>query len=238
MAMALPIVLLVSGGSAVLAQDSSEAPAEPAPSGEAMATGPLVAPPGSDPLGVSYGEWADRWFTWVASVPAAENPLLTDDCQAGQEEGSDIFFLPHTMPGTSVTADCKVGPGQSILAQAGGVIWTNDDGETFEEMVPLVEALRGEFTELSVTIDGVKVPDIDSYWVVSPGAHYVFGEDNIFGLDPGTERDAVAGGWFVMIPPLEPGSHTIVVRDLVASEDGSESQFAEYTANVTVEPAE
>jgi hypothetical protein len=236
--MALPIVLLLSGGSAVLAQDTSAAPAEDGASAEAMATGTLVAPPGSDPLGVSYGQWADRWFTWVASVPAAENPLLTDDCQAGQEEGGDVFFLPHAMPGTSVTAECMVGADQSVLAQAGGVIWTNDDGETFEEMVPLVEALRGDFSQLSVTIDGVEVPDIDSYWVVSPGARYVFGEDNIFGVDPGTELDAVAGGWFVMIPPLEPGSHTIVVRDRVASDDGSESPIAEYTANVTVESAE
>jgi hypothetical protein len=237
-AIALPIVLLMSGSSAVLAQDSSGAPAELAVPGETAATAALVAAPGSDPLGVSYGEWADRWWTWVTAVPAAQNPLMTDQCQAGQETGGDVFFLPHTAPGQTVTADCVVGAGQSILAQAGSIIWTNDEGETFEEMVPLVEGERDSFSELSVTIDGAEVPDIDSYWVVSPGTSHTFGEDNVFGYDPGTQMDAVVGGWFVMIPPLGPGSHTVVLRDAVDMGDGSEPQVAEYTANVTVESAE
>jgi len=228
-------MLLLSGASVAVGQDTSAEPV--ASEGTAMAPAPVVAAPGSDPLGVSYGEWADRWWSWVAGVPSAENPLITGDCEVGQEDGGAVFFLPQVAPGSTVAADCAVAADQSILAQAGSVIWTNDDGETFEEMAPLVEGERDTFSDLSLTIDGVEVPDIDSYWVVSPGAHYVFGEDNLFGYDPGTERDAVVGGWFVMIPPLEPGSHSIVVRDAVDMGDGTDPQVAEYTANVTVEAA-
>ena len=85
--------------------------------------------------------------------------------------------------------------------------------ETDEELLAGVEGEKAVFSNLSVSIDGVEVPDIDSYWATSEPFDLVAIEDNILGVEAGTQVRNAVGGWFVIIPPLEPGSHTIVVKD-------------------------
>lgn len=211
-----------------LAQDGS-----PLPDGAAAS----VVPPTEEPLGVPYGEWGQRWWQWLVSTPSDVNPLLTGDCQPGQ--GGDVFFIPHTFAGETVETTCTVDPGQWILASAGSASWDNSDGCCDEEgsLEAGVLAERPTYSDLAVTIDGHAVEDIDSYWVVSPVFSIEYPEDNVLGAEPGT-YDAVTGGWFVMIPPLEPGTHTIVVHDAIDFSDGDGPQVAELTATVEVAAAD
>jgi hypothetical protein len=47
------------------------------------------------------------------------------------------------------------------------------------------------------------------------------------------------GGWFAMIPPIEPGDHTIVVCDYIDIPDDEEGPIlAQLTAELTLEAAE
>jgi hypothetical protein len=91
---------------------------------------------------------------------------------------------------------------------------------------------------VTVTIDGVPVPDVDSYWVVSSPFEISFGEDNLFSFEPDSASTAVAGGWFVMIPPLDPGTHTIVVHSeaTVDDEEDVAPSITDQTAILTVAP--
>ena len=154
--------------------------------------------------------------TLVAVAP--QRPAHRDpeagDCQAGQ--GGEVFYIPHVPPGVSASTDCTVGADQWILAQAGGTIWDNSDGSesTPEDLLALVEADIPVFSEPAVSIDGEDVADIESYWVVNPDFTIEYAEGNVYGLPAGS-WDAAMGGWFVIIPPLEPGSHTIVVHDAI-----------------------
>ena len=52
--------------------------------------------------------------------------------------------------------------------------------------------------------------------------------------------DAVVGAWVLMIPPLEPGSHTIVLKDTVddSTTEEADPATALYTATITVPAAE
>ena len=65
-----------------------------------------------------------------------------------------------------------------------------------------------------------------------------YAEGNVYSVPAGT-YDAAMGGWFVMIPPLEPGSHTITVGNTWddPADDAGGPMRSELTANVTVEPA-
>ena len=196
-----------------------------------------VVPPTEEPLGVSYAEWGAGFWEWLINAPPIEDPEA-GDCQAAQE--GQVFNIPHVPPGVTATTDCAVGAEQWILASAGGTIWDNSDGSgnTPEDLLALVEADIPIFSDPAISIDGEEVADIESYWVINPGFTIEYAEDNLFGLPAGS-WDAAMGGWFVMIPPLEPGPHTIVVRDYLddpADEEGP--LLAELTANVTVEPAE
>jgi hypothetical protein len=218
--------LLIPAAVPAVAQEAS-----PSSAGSAA----TAVPPGGDPLGVPYGEWGQRWWQWLISTPSTTNPIVTGDCQAGQ--AGDVFFIPHTFPGESTTVACAIGPDQWVLASAGGVIWDNADGccETAEDFVAAIEADRPTFSNPAVIVDGVEVPDIESYYVMSPLFEAEYIEDNIFGYEPAT-HDAMVGGWFVMIPPLAPGEHTIVVRDDIDDlSDEAGPQTAELTAEVTVE---
>ena len=191
-----------------------------------------VVPPTEAPLGTSYAEWGANWWQWLLSVPPVEDPAV-GDCQAGQ--GGEVFYIPHVSPGVSATTDCTIGVDQWIVASAGGTIWDASDGS--EGLLALVEADIPTFSGPGVSIDGEDVSDIESYWLVNPDFTIEYTDDNPYGLAAGT-WDAAMGGWYVMIPPLEPGPHTIVVRDFYddpADEDGP--LLAELTVNATVEPA-
>jgi hypothetical protein len=40
----------------------------------------------------------------------------------------------------------------------------------------------------------------------------ILAEDNIFGLPPGTELESVGHGWVVVLHPLRPGTHHLILR--------------------------
>lgn len=225
----LVATLALVGTGGVLAQDE-EAP----PPGSAS----TVIPAGEEPLGVPYGDWAARWWQWMTSSPLAVNPGEVDNCQENQ--GGEVFYIPHVVAGVTMETACEVGPDQWILATPGGTIWTNSDGETDEEILAGLNEWRGIYSNLRLTIDGEDVPDIDSYWVLSPVWESEYIEDDILGGEPGTVARMAAGGWFVMIPPLEPGSHTVAVYDELIAEPGDTNPpvAAELIANITVPAAE
>jgi amidase len=193
-----------------------------------------VVPPTDEPLGTSYAEWGANWWQWLFSVPFLLDPEV-GDCQAGQ--GGEVFYIPHVPPGVSATTDCTIGTDQWILASAGGTYADNSpptSATTPDEVLALVEAETPTYSGPSVSIDGEAVADIESYWVTNPAFMVEWSADNPVGFAEGT-WDAAMAGWFVMIPPLEPGSHTIVVGDYIddpADEEGP--VLAELTANVTV----
>ena len=171
-----------------------------------------VVPPGEEPLGTSYAEWGARWWQWFHSVPAIEDPEA-GDCQAGAgwrgllhppcRAGSVGHDRLHRSGPTSGSSR-KPGARSGTTATTG---WLTPD-----DLVALVEFDIPIYSDLAVSIDGEDVADIESYWVVNPGFTIEHAEGNPSGFTAGS-WDAAMGGWFVMIPPLEPGSHTIVVHD-------------------------
>jgi hypothetical protein len=208
---------------------------DPSPS---PATGTIAGatlwPPGSDPLGVPYEEWAARWWTWVGTVPADRDPGTTDDCQVNQS--GPVFFIPHTWPGMTHETTCVVRSDQAILATGGGAYCdlASGWGENEAELRACIDADMDVFSNVSVSVDGEAVPDIDRYWVISPMHDVTFPEGNAFEIEPGTTQ-AVAAGWFVMISDLEPGTHEIVVHDDVDIPDDDEAPLpAELRATVEV----
>src|SRR3981189_3178059 len=55
---------------------------------------PRVFPPGAEPYGQSYGEWAVEWWHWALSQPVAANPVL-DPTRAQRANGpqGQVSFL-------------------------------------------------------------------------------------------------------------------------------------------------
>lgn len=65
----------------------------------------------------------------------------------------------------------------------------------------------------SVTVDGRSLPVIE---VETRLLNIVLPEDNILGQPAGTTGLSVGHGWAVLLHPLTPGTHTIVIDGSVA----------------------
>jgi hypothetical protein len=192
-----------------------------------------VLPPHSRAFGKTYGEWSAQWWQWAYALPADANHPLIDDgevnCALGQQ--GKVWFLGGTytlgpdlenpVPGGVAVvgvADrrCTVEVGKALFFPV-----LNASADNFLEEEPRSEeALRAEANllmdfvnpeDLSVTIDGVAIDNLQDYRTDSPLFTYApLPFPNLPGLaQGGGTSDAVADGYYLLLPPLSAGEHEI-----------------------------
>ena len=183
---------------------------------------PRVAPIGSRVHGLTYTEWSVKWWQWLLSIPADQSPTFDttgEDCAVGQS--GHVWFLAGT-PGGSATRTCTVPPGTSLffpIINAEFDYPCPDPGfqpapgqslEAFltENVTTLIDAVK----DLALEIDGVAVENLGNYRVTSPLFEFVGHPSLTAVFDScitGSSQPAVSDGYWVMLPPLSRGSHTI-----------------------------
>jgi hypothetical protein len=104
------------------------------------------------------------------------------------------------------------------------------NGDTPAELRACAKGFADQFTDLSLTIDGVAIADLQRFRVQSPVFQFTAAKNNVFGIPPGTTR-SVADGFWVLIQPLSPGTHTISFGG--AYPPGPFTTFVTYTLTVT-----
>jgi len=105
------------------------------------------------------------------------------------------------------------------------------NADTPAELRACARGFADQFTDLSLTIDGVAVASPQRFRVVhSPVFQFTAAEGNVFGVPVGTTR-SVAEGYWVLIRPLSPGTHTISFGG--AFPPGGFTTSATYTLTVT-----
>ena len=181
-----------------------------------------VFPPIAHPFGASYGEWQARWFEWFIEIPAPVNPLFDETGElCGTNQSGPVWFLaPVAHPGTTTRA-CTVPTGTGVFVLGLGNECSNVEpppffGATEAELRACAaagfEAFFGDATQ-SITVDGVTVSGLeDRYRTQTPLFSYTLPPDNLYGLPPATAAAAVSDGTAVMVKPLPPGEHRIVVH--------------------------
>jgi len=85
-------------------------------------------------------------------------------------------------------------------------------GDTEEEQAECATYWSDHIVNPSVDIDGLPVPNIASYRVVSPQFEFTAPDPNILLVPGGGPGTAVADGYYLMVSPLSRGTHTIRVR--------------------------
>lgn len=91
------------------------------------AASPGVRPPQSQPYGHTYGEWADRWWQWVDSIPKSVNPMIDPtgaNCAQGQS--GPVWFLAGS-PGGSYDRSCTIPAGKAVFFPVSN--WQEDQRE-------------------------------------------------------------------------------------------------------------
>ena len=213
---------------------------------------PAVFPPDSAPFGKTYAQWSAEMWKWLYSLPIDRNPLYgSADPSAGQS--SNVWFLggvyTNGVLGGTAVRNTIIPDGRAIFIPL--LSWESStaegNGSGYGQLFANSQFLIDHATNLSITIDGQPVQNIEHYRAQSQ--LYTWGPlptNNVFG-DPvnfpaGLTSLSVADGYYVMLAPLPAGTHTLHftggIKTSVANGDpfDSESEL-DITYNLTVMPA-
>jgi hypothetical protein len=190
---------------------------------------PGVHPSNSKPYGYSYGDWSAKWWQWLLSIPSATNPNTDTtgaDCSQGQS--GQVWFLAGTF-GAPAQRMCTVPTGKSLLIPILNAVFGAGVGDCLTPQpynpgpcdVPSLRAGAAAWMDgpqtLELRVDGVSLSDLKQYRAQSPVFVYTLPQGNILNFlglpDPaGTYGPAVSDGYWVMLTPLTPGSHSIYAK--------------------------
>jgi hypothetical protein len=185
-----------------------------------------------DPTQPHYGhtddEWGAQWFTWINELRQtdANNCIIPyldpTGTNCGYGQSGDVFFLAGTGGGTVVRDQCVVPSGKAIFFPI--VNFDGDNAGVPAAMqlsdTDLVKYVQNELdtvpiTGLSAEFDGVPITNLSrfgskitkfSYTLPpEPNLYTCQGQTGVTGLiDP-----SYAAGFYVMLAPPLPGSHTL-----------------------------
>jgi hypothetical protein len=186
-----------------------------------------ILPPSAQALGYSMPELAAAWDAWAFGT-SEDNPLLAVRCEQSPLDPR-IWFLPVSLGGEWENT-CNVPKGAFLLLTAGGAECSNLEPEPYfgEDAADLVACSEETFPALSyieMTVEGVTTTDLDRFIVTSDVA--ALPANNLFSADPGI---SLIKGYFFLIHPMSPGTHTLRTYDEFAIFDFQAG--ITYTINV------
>jgi len=204
-------------------------------------------------LGATIGEWSAEWWTWLLQIPADRNPLFDPDGSfCAEAQRGPVWFLAGSWIGEAERT-CAIPKGSSIFFPIANYVWVQTSGDdpanTETDYRQCVSGIPGGVLgcgdgiaavagDLEATLDGepivfdYRTPIVRSQ---SPLFMVRWPLNNVFGVDPALQncancRQAVSDGFWVMLPPLSPGVHTLWFR---AGDGTSDWQNLTYHLIVT-----
>lgn len=191
---------------------------------------PGVIPPQAMAYGKSYGEWAGAWWKWAVAIPADQNPIVDTTGEYGAvNQSGPVWFLAGTFGG-DVARQLSVPSGKALFFPVFNALWWAPDDlddatwlatelgldptqMTDEELIRLIAYYQVDFaTVMSVEIDGVPVQGMAQYRASSQPMNLTDVDLlNDLGAEISHPNAAIAAGYWLMLAPLLPGEHTILV---------------------------
>jgi hypothetical protein len=171
-------------------------------------------------LGKTIGEWSAAWWQWVISIPNQTNPFLDTTGQfSGVGQRGPVWFLAGAPFGPDpVTRTSTVPAGKHILFPIVNIAWVKFPGDPPPNTEPEIRTVIEEFISpfgamVPSTLDGVptvfdhRTPTVRTQSPVFPVENVP--QDNIFGVDIPAGSIGFSDGFWVMLPPLSPGTHVL-----------------------------
>lgn len=202
-----------------------------------------IAPIKAHAYGQTYGAWSADWWQWLRSIPAdvlapdgesPGHPLIAEgylDCSLNQPRGH-VWFLAGTEGGDAMRS-CVVPRQKALFFPLVNAVFYNAEGEDYT-VAEKREALS-DFLDLACrlgsTLDGT--PTVFALTTVrtqSPPFLLETASPDIWGEDALVDPEAVADGFWVMVPPLPRGEHVLQFTGSVCDPDTGEPWF---TVDVT-----
>ena len=164
---------------------------------------------------------ATRWWQWALETPASENPLTdtTGQFAAVSQPNGPVWFLAGNTGGATVRT-FTVPAGKALFfpivnffdvedgtIKGGGVFFlVPHPVQTAQTFVATVIATA---TGLSAEVDGTPISITAANLEQSTPFSLQLPADNILGVPVGAYFPAIDSGYYVLLPPLSAGQHTI-----------------------------
>ncbi len=166
-----------------------------------------------------YAQWTAEWWQWIYSLPVSDNPLFDETGEkAGTAQPNPKAFYLGGVINESNTAERAITIPQNTPLFGPVINYQNDNVYNAEPLtVPQLRAGAAAAVDtatFTLELDGVQRPDLVTR-IKSPVFYYDLPEeDNIyqfFGVDvTGRIKPSVSDGYWFYIPPLAPGTHTLI----------------------------
>ena len=159
------------------------------------------------------------------SIPNDTNPNFDNarvsHCQLAQT--GQVWFLAGVFPGGPpvVKRTCTISGEKDLLLTPRNTLFGRGVGDCTGPSDCDPTALRKlaadsiDSPTLEVSIDHVKVKNLDQYRVTSPVFTVFFPNHAIFDLEPGTHGPVISDGFWVLLKPLSRGPHTIHIKSFI-----------------------
>ena len=181
-------------------------------------SGSIVVPPQEQ----NYGQLGANWWKWALSIPFPQNPQFdTTGAYCGVGQNGGVWFLAGT-PGGSVTRSCTIPAGKTLFFP---IVNINNDypcpdpsfhpaaGQSLQDFltegaVAVIDQAQG----LNASLDGVDIPILSTFRGTS-NMYSFAGDPSLTAVfDPcitGCQQKAVSDGYWLLLAPLSPGTHTL-----------------------------
>jgi hypothetical protein len=201
-----------------------------APAAARRNVNPRVIPPDAMPFGLSYGEWANRYYQWLAIIPPEENPQEDPTgANAAVGQTGKVWFLATTGAWQDVEGGVYSSVERSITVPNGKGLFLplNLWWQNIPMGIPVSEAdLRAgaewgiaHVTGLSATVDGRELRGLFAYKIISPLFDMWWTDPNVIWMGNDPEGDpawwadnptpTVISGFGLILAPLSVGHHEI-----------------------------
>ena len=177
-----------------------------------------VFPPNANMYGKSFAQWAAEWWKWNLQFDCAHVPLWDiDGSRENQNQSGQVFFLSGRRGNTlNVTVPANVSLFLPLITFESDYPCGDAQpapGETIEHfLIAETQASVDVMDQLSLTIDGHSIGNLNDYKVVSPMFTIAANGDLANCFDDcitGQQQPFVGGGPFFMLKKLKKGAHTI-----------------------------
>ena len=158
----------------------------------------------------SQVEWSEAYLQWIAAFARGSSPVsdTTGALCAAKQQG-DVWFLATTDGTGPVERSCSIPAGKTLFVPLATTLERSGNKEPVcESMARIAAGSLTHVSQLAMTIDGFSVDNMESHRIPT-GDCFALGARQ---FPPSRAKTAVADGWYVMLAPLPPGSHTIVVN--------------------------
>jgi hypothetical protein len=180
------------------------------------ASSTVFNPADSKPYGLTYPQWAAKFYQWGLSIPLQASPFNDDTGKnCAQNQQGPVWFLGGTGGGVA-TRSCTVPAGKANLIEPIFSGCSYAEHPTFKIDSQLFSCTKADMSTVKTveaSIDGVNIPNLDKYLVQSSVINLTLAENNIVGAPAGPSKGTVEN-YFIIIEPLSAGKHDISFKGL------------------------